>query len=494
MSMQIPGMPEDFTERVMREAGGGAYAFPRLARRLFDSPLLLEPGKAVEIAEAVGPRVVYGAALPALGVGRNRSRFDADRDVSDGVAVVDVSGSLVNRASGMDALSGIQSYEALRDSLMDAAASPGVRGILLRVDSPGGEAAGAFDLADDIARVAQDVPVWAALDDMAASAAYLIASRASKIFVTRTSAIGSVGVIVIHHEITERAKQMGVSIDIIRSGAQKARGNHLERLSESARERIQAEVMRLHGIFADSVAEARGISRESVDKTESALLNAEEALEIGFADQMGTVREALEQMQAYVKEDSPRRRATARVEVKEREAEMAEQRTDPAAAASTSAPPELPVKGSGEARGAGQGNAPSAASAKVDAAAVMEACGRYGLDAATSVVLARNCDSTDDAKQIAQLFAMEGKPAWMAEAIQKPGVTAEAMRDELFERKTKRDAGFDVNGANAGDEQAAAGPQWRTFAAVRKAHPDYRPPAGVAEVIENMARGAEGAM
>ena len=74
----------------------------------------------------------------------------------------------------------------------------GVRAILLDIDSPGGETTGCFELADYIYSIRGIKPVYAAANDIALSAAYAIASAASRVFVTRTGAVGSVGVYALH--------------------------------------------------------------------------------------------------------------------------------------------------------------------------------------------------------------------------------------------------------------------------------------------------------
>ena len=74
-----------------------------------------------------------------------------------------------------------------------------VRGVLLDIDSPGGQAAGAFDCAEMIYRLRQQKPVWALCNDTACSAAMLLASACSRRLVTQTSRIGSIGAVSYTH-------------------------------------------------------------------------------------------------------------------------------------------------------------------------------------------------------------------------------------------------------------------------------------------------------
>ena len=435
------GLPDGLT---------AALALPRVASLLFDSPLLLEPSKAREIAEALGPRLAAGLELPLPNARRVSNRFSADRDVAGGIALIEINGSLVNRTRGMEALSGLQSYETLRADLLDAATTQGVKGILLRIDSPGGEVAGAFDLADDIAQISDEIPVWAAVDDMAASGGYLLAAQAQRIFVTRSSYVGSVGVIVVHREMSELAKREGIAINVIRSGARKAETNPFEALSEKARAGLQADVERFHSIFVESVAGPRGLTQEAVNETESALLGGEEALRLGFADEQGTVRDALQRMQEEIgrgasgrsKRNGPRASAKADGDGgKQEETEMAETKGGP--------PPDLPVEKPADK----QADTPQGG---VDEAAVMRACNQYRVDHGLVEAILSAAASTEDGQGIAQVFAMANdQREAMAAEVRKAGkgsLTAQDLRSKLCDARATDSEAHDVSGAHAGDE------------------------------------------
>ncbi|WP_029786881.1 S49 family peptidase, partial [Escherichia coli] len=114
-----------------------------------------------------------------------------------------------------------------------------VRGVLLDIDSPGGQAAGAFDCADMIYRLRQQKPVWALCNDTACSAAMLLASACSRRLVTQTSRIGSIGVMMSHVSYAGHLAQAGVDITLIYSGAHKVDGNQFEALPAEVRQDMQ---------------------------------------------------------------------------------------------------------------------------------------------------------------------------------------------------------------------------------------------------------------
>ena len=269
---------------------------PHIASRVFNTPLMIDSKKLAAILAVLAPRLgVEPPAVEAALLTEQRSR--KPYAVTDaGVAVIEVSGSLVNRASGMDAQSGLTSYEQLGNEILDAATDPQVRGILLRFDSYGGEANGAWDVASLIEEAARAKPVWASVDDWALSASYLLASATDRIWVTRTGGVGSVGIIAMHLDQSGWDAANGLRYTTIFAGDRKNDFNPHEPLSEGARDVLVAEVERLYGMFVDAVARRRGLSAAAVRATEAGILYGADSVARGFADRIGTFREALAAM------------------------------------------------------------------------------------------------------------------------------------------------------------------------------------------------------
>jgi ClpP class serine protease len=117
------------------------------------------------------------------------------------VAIIPIHGLLTKRSELFDSFFGTTSYEEIHELISSAIEDASVRSILLEIDSPGGEVSGLFDLVDFIYESRELKPIYAIANDHAFSAAYGIASAASKIFVNRTSGVGSIGVIATHVDI-----------------------------------------------------------------------------------------------------------------------------------------------------------------------------------------------------------------------------------------------------------------------------------------------------
>lgn len=213
-----------------------------------------------------------------------------------GIAVIPVHGALSKRAGFFDAFFGLTSYERLEQTLEHALHDPDISGILLDVDSPGGEVSGLFDLADFIYASREIKPIWACANDDAYSAAYAIASSAEKIFVTRTGGVGSIGVIATHIDLSSFDEKLGVKYTTIFAGDRKNDFTPHAELTNEASKLLQNEVDRLYGLFTSLVSRNRGLSDAQVRNTEAGLFFGENALSAGLADQIMTLPDALELM------------------------------------------------------------------------------------------------------------------------------------------------------------------------------------------------------
>ena len=122
---------------------------PHLASRLYGTPLLLARTKLNIILSVLGSRVGW-PIQSELALPPSRASPAGQHMAATGIAVVPVHGSLVRRAMGIDAASGLTSYGDVAAMLDAAVADPTVSGILLDIDSPGGEAGGVFELAQHV--------------------------------------------------------------------------------------------------------------------------------------------------------------------------------------------------------------------------------------------------------------------------------------------------------------------------------------------------------
>jgi len=224
-----------------------------------------------------------------------------DYAVSEGgIAVVPVLGPLVARGDWLTVLLGASEYGAVAEAVTAAADDPAVRGILLEVDSPGGEVGGLFDLVETIGSIKahSGKPLWAVASEAALSAAYAIASVADRIYGTRTGEVGSVGVVAVHLDESGADAMAGLKWTLIHAGARKTDGNPHEPLSPRATADIQADVDTLYTELVALVAGNRGLGADAVRVTEAAIYRGERAVKAGLADRVGTVPQAIADLEA----------------------------------------------------------------------------------------------------------------------------------------------------------------------------------------------------
>jgi signal peptide peptidase SppA len=271
-----------------------------LASRLFGTPLLIHRPKLDVILSVVGQRIGM-ADVPAM-PGMDMAAFQRPSSTAapEGIAVIPIHGSLVKRSLGMEAASGLTSYGEIAAMLDAALADPQVSGILLDIDSPGGEASGSFELARRVREVAAQKPVWAVANDAAYSAAYAIAASAQRVFVTETGGVGSIGVIALHVDQSVKDAKDGYRYTAITAGAHKNDYSPHEPLSDTAKTELQVEVDRLYAIFTDHVAAMRGLNLDAVRDTQAGLFFGSNAVVQGLVDGVQTLESTLAEFHQFI--------------------------------------------------------------------------------------------------------------------------------------------------------------------------------------------------
>lgn len=263
---------------------------PRVARRILNTPLLITPSAASAVVSGLASRLGVSPLRAAAPIARRRLRDDDLYAVADGIATIAVLGETVNRGSWVGAQSDVTSYAFLQRALRQAGSDPGVVGILLDIDSPGGEAAGAVETADVVRSVSAKKPVVAFVDGVAASAAYAIAAGAPEIIVAPSATIGSIGVVYLHVDRSRAMETAGLKPTLIHAGAHKIDGNSLHPLDGPARGRIQRHIDDVYRLFVSTIGRHRPTLGESGARaTDAAIYLGQRAVAAGLVDRTGTL-------------------------------------------------------------------------------------------------------------------------------------------------------------------------------------------------------------
>lgn len=388
-------------------AGPGS-ALLHIADRVIGCPLLIHPTKAEVILHVLDGRIPISGALAPLGPEANRfmgsrTKTSGTATVADGVAIIPVIGSLVNRGAWIGTNSGTTSYEGIAAQVRDARSDPNVRAIVLDLDSPGGEATGMFGLAAAIRETAKEKPVVALVNDMAASAAYGIASQATEIVVSPTSVVGSIGVVLTHFDRSGEMAAKGIKPTLIYAGANKVDGNPFGPLSDAVRADLQSQVAKFYDQFVSLVAVGRGdrLTEQDARATEARTFLGQEAVDRGLADRVASFDAVLASLQSEAK--APARGASKGV--RRMAAETEPMTTEAHAAAVASA------RAEGHAAGLAEGKAVGAKEATDRIGAILNCEEAKGREALAAHIAFKTAMSADDAKGMLAASPLGGPAA-----------------------------------------------------------------------------------
>ena len=240
-----------------------------------DRALLLDPGWLAR-AEAGAPLLFWDDE-------EDDRPAPTPYELHAGVAVLDVEGPIAQR--GWFCIDG---YDTLAANLNAALADASVRSVLLRVNSPGGAAAGCFEWTREMrARVvASGKRVVAYADEMMCSGAYAVACVADEIVTPGSGYVGSVGVIASMRSWAKANEMEGLDVRVIRSGVEKADGHPDLPMDDAAVARAQADIDALAGMFFAWVGERRRMSADAVRALEAGVRMGAEAVAAGLADRV----------------------------------------------------------------------------------------------------------------------------------------------------------------------------------------------------------------
>jgi len=283
-----------------------------LMARALNSPLLLEPTYARVFFSGLGPKFnitelndVSGERLDqaaqvqvAAGYLPRKVDFWTGQDVTDqsypvvnGIAVIDVMGTLVHSGGYIGSKSGMMCYDGLQAQIESAEDNALVKGIMLRFHTPGGEVSGVQALGTVINDCSK--PIWGHANEMAASAGCWLISACDRVMLTQTAEIGSIGVLMGHCDYSEALAAEGIKVTLIHAGAHKVDGNPYEPLPASVLAEFQGDLDELRNLFATSVATYRGIPTSQVLATEARMYRGHAAVAEGLADQVMSFDDAM---------------------------------------------------------------------------------------------------------------------------------------------------------------------------------------------------------
>lgn len=226
----------------------------------------------------------------------------SDGWTTDRVAVVDVSGLIMNGRTPGLLSAGENPVSTFRETLDAAAADRRVKAIILRLNTPGGAVTASDAMYRDVLRFKEQTgkPVVVLMMDVAASGGYYLACAGDEIIAYPTTVTGSIGVIIQTISLQPALSRIGISTDAITSGPNKDAGSPLGEMTEGHREVLQGMVDEFYARFTAVVRERRpSIPAERfAEVTDGRVVSGETAQEFGLVDALGDLDDAFERAQA----------------------------------------------------------------------------------------------------------------------------------------------------------------------------------------------------
>ncbi|MFL1463284.1 signal peptide peptidase SppA [Roseococcus sp. DSY-14] len=179
-------------------------------------------------------------------------------------------------------------------ALAAAAEDADIRAVIVAIDSPGGSVAGGEALHAAIARLREaGKPVAAVMGGTAASAGYMVALPAQRIFAREATLTGSIGVILQSFEASELLARLGVRAETLASGPLKDQPSPFRPLTEEGRAALAAVIADMQAQFVAKVVHGRGMEEAQVRAVaDGRVLSGRQALALGLVDAIGGEREA----------------------------------------------------------------------------------------------------------------------------------------------------------------------------------------------------------
>jgi protease-4 len=209
---------------------------------------------------------------------------------------VDVGGkhTALVELDGLIAPGGDASADRIGSALRSAFKDKNTQGVVLRINSPGGSPVQAQNLYDEIRRLRKkypDIPLYAVIEDICASGGYYVASAADRIYVTRSSIVGSIGVRMDGFGVTGLMDKLGVERRLLTAGKNKGFLDPFLPEDPKQKEFAQAMLDEIHQQFISDVRQGRGKRlKETPDMFSGLIWTGQQSIQLGLADDYGTLR------------------------------------------------------------------------------------------------------------------------------------------------------------------------------------------------------------
>ena len=173
-----------------------------------------------------------------------------------------------------------------------------IRGIVLRIDSPGGSVGPSQEIYDEVVKTRRSgKPIFASMGAVAASGGYYIASAAEKIFANPGTLTGSIGVIIAFSNAKGLMEKIGLKPEVIKAGKYKDIGSPARPMTKKEKDLLQGVATDVHQQFIEAVASGRNITVEEISKVaDGRILTGRQAYSLNLVDELGGLQVSIDQL------------------------------------------------------------------------------------------------------------------------------------------------------------------------------------------------------
>ena len=215
----------------------------------------------------------------------------------DTIAVINLEGVIDGRNSKKSI-----TYENVCDKLEILEKMKNLKGLVLRINSPGGSALVSEKIYKKLKKVT--VPIYVSMGDLCASGGYYIATTGKKLFANSITLTGSIGVVMMYPEVVETLKKLDVNLEGFEKGSGFDMLNLFEKLGEDSKEKIIYNMNEVYAEFKEHVMKARGMNEEELEKiAQGRVWLGSEARNINLIDEIGSLEECIKSMADDLKLD-----------------------------------------------------------------------------------------------------------------------------------------------------------------------------------------------
>ena len=220
-----------------------------------------------------------------------KPKKDKSEKEKDKIAVIYAEGT-INYFEDSKKINEIITPEKIQKELAIAEKSDDIKGVVIRVNSPGGSALASDIIYNSIKNLTK--PVYISMGGVAASGGYYISAAGDKIYADKETLTGSIGVITMIPNVSELLKKAEINYSVISKGKYSDMGSLVRDLTEDEKDKIRASSLKVYEEFVNRVAEGRNMAREEVLKSaEGRVWLGEEAKKIGLVDEIGGIEKAV---------------------------------------------------------------------------------------------------------------------------------------------------------------------------------------------------------